>query len=227
MCVCQLNDTEVVRRRPPVRLESLKAKKEQMLTSREEIEEKIRLAEERRKVLCVHVGVFECDCVPQNLCSSSLSPSHGLSFFSLLNTSFFTTFTFFQLREDELKMRLRAKSARVHAPVSRTEEDEDTSLNPVEQLESALSSDLLQSASWAADVQDRMREAGGIQCEKNMGEADETEGTETVGGEGAERINDDSDKKEEEGLNKVEELLTAHGGLESDYSFQHTEDETF
>lgn len=229
MCVRQLNDTEVAKRRPPARLESLKAKKEQMLTSREEIEEKIRLAEERRKVLCVYVSVFECDCVPQNLCSS-LSPSHGLSFFSLLST--FATFSFFQLREDELKMRLRAKSARVRVPISRTEEEEDTSLNTVEQLESALSSDLLQKACKAADVQDCMGEAGGQGCEKNMGKADETEGTETVGGESAERINDDSENKEEEGLKEVEELharelLTAQGELESDSSFQHIEDETF
>ncbi|KAM7384265.1 hypothetical protein PAMA_011555 [Pampus argenteus] len=44
-----LDDREGVRRRPPARLESLKAKKEH-LPSREEIEEKIRLAEERRKL---------------------------------------------------------------------------------------------------------------------------------------------------------------------------------
>ncbi|XP_038580006.1 stathmin domain-containing protein 1-like [Micropterus salmoides] len=44
-----LDDREVVRRRPPARLESLKAK-EQSLPSREVIEEKIRLAEERRKL---------------------------------------------------------------------------------------------------------------------------------------------------------------------------------
>uniref|UniRef100_A0A7N6AU73 Stathmin domain containing 1 n=1 Tax=Anabas testudineus TaxID=64144 RepID=A0A7N6AU73_ANATE len=93
-----LNDTEVVRRRPPARLESLKAKKEQMLTSREDIEEKIRLAEERRKVQ------FVCRCVcVQHFCSSSLSPSYSLSFLS--PTHFSAPFTFSQLREDELKMR--------------------------------------------------------------------------------------------------------------------------
>ncbi|XP_059206443.1 stathmin domain-containing protein 1 [Centropristis striata] len=45
-----LDDREGGRRKPPARLESLKAKKEQSLPSREEIEEKIKLAEERRKL---------------------------------------------------------------------------------------------------------------------------------------------------------------------------------
>ncbi|XP_049458340.1 stathmin domain-containing protein 1 isoform X1 [Epinephelus fuscoguttatus] len=45
-----LDDGEGVRRRPPARLESLKAKKAQSFPSKEEIEEKMRLAEERRKL---------------------------------------------------------------------------------------------------------------------------------------------------------------------------------
>ncbi|GLD65902.1 adenylyl cyclase-associated protein 2, partial [Lates japonicus] len=45
-----LDDRDVVRRRPPARLESLKDKKLQSLHTREEIEEKIKLAEERRKL---------------------------------------------------------------------------------------------------------------------------------------------------------------------------------
>uniref|UniRef100_I3J2P7 Uncharacterized protein n=1 Tax=Oreochromis niloticus TaxID=8128 RepID=I3J2P7_ORENI len=45
-----LDDNEGARRRPPARLESLKMKKAQILHTREELEEKIRLAEERRKV---------------------------------------------------------------------------------------------------------------------------------------------------------------------------------
>lgn len=75
-----LNNREGALRRPPARLESLKANK--TLRSREEIDEKIRLAEERRK-----------------------------------------------LKEDELKSRLRAKSARVRVPARSMspEEDEDTS----------------------------------------------------------------------------------------------------
>ncbi|CAI5690696.1 unnamed protein product [Oreochromis niloticus] len=45
-----LDDNEGARRRPPARLESLKMKKAQILHTREELEEKIRLAEERRKL---------------------------------------------------------------------------------------------------------------------------------------------------------------------------------
>ncbi|XP_068432059.1 stathmin domain-containing protein 1 [Clinocottus analis] len=45
-----LEDSDGVRRKPPVRLESLKAKKAQSVPSIENIEEKIRLAEERRKL---------------------------------------------------------------------------------------------------------------------------------------------------------------------------------
>ncbi len=68
--VCQLDDGEGVRRRPPAKLKSLKAKKEQSVPNLEEIEEKIRLAEERRKVqcvcvcLCMCVSVFLCHYVP-------------------------------------------------------------------------------------------------------------------------------------------------------------------
>lgn len=72
--VYQLDDTAGVRRRPPARLESLRAKKEQSLPSREEIEEKIRLAEERRKVQGLYVCV--CHHVPEHLSSSPPSPSH-------------------------------------------------------------------------------------------------------------------------------------------------------
>ena len=57
VCVCQLDGGEGVVRRPPARLESLKAKKAQSLLSREEIDEKMRLAEERRKVQCVFVTI--------------------------------------------------------------------------------------------------------------------------------------------------------------------------
>lgn len=64
-CVCmhQLDDNEGARRRPPARLESLKVKKAQKLHTREEFEEKIRLAEERRKVPCLR------DHFPQHLSS--------------------------------------------------------------------------------------------------------------------------------------------------------------
>ncbi|KAM9838196.1 stathmin domain-containing protein 1 [Aulostomus maculatus] len=82
-----LDDRERIKRRPPARLESLKAKKAQNLPSREEIEDKIRLAEERRK-----------------------------------------------LREDELKTRLRTKSARVRRPAATFSAEEETS-TPVEPLQ--------------------------------------------------------------------------------------------
>ncbi|XP_029918819.1 stathmin domain-containing protein 1 [Myripristis murdjan] len=45
-----LDDGEVPKRRPPARLESLKARKEQVPNSREAIDQKMRLAEERRKL---------------------------------------------------------------------------------------------------------------------------------------------------------------------------------
>ncbi|XP_056154005.1 stathmin domain-containing protein 1 [Lampris incognitus] len=48
-----LDDKELPRRRPPARLESLKVRKEQSPTSREAIDHKMRLAEERRMVGCV------------------------------------------------------------------------------------------------------------------------------------------------------------------------------
>ncbi|XP_037649893.1 stathmin domain-containing protein 1 [Sebastes umbrosus] len=194
-----LDDGDGVRRRPPARLESLKAKKEQNLPSKEDIEEKIRLAEERRKI-----------------------------------------------KEDELKTRLRAKSARVRgpAPTSSTEDDEDAALTPVEQLQSPVAPDPLdplprsQITREAAEGGERVREAGGDGRE-DMGGADKREGRREKGGgrgdnrgEGAERLSKDGDGKEEEEeeeLTQVEELkedqlLTASGELESDSSFQHAED---
>ncbi|XP_036948286.1 uncharacterized protein LOC119016520 isoform X1 [Acanthopagrus latus] len=91
-----LDDREGVRRRPPARLESLKADKMQSLPSREKIEEKIRLVEERRK-----------------------------------------------LREDELKSRLRAKSARFRSPAraSGTQETEDAAVTPVGPMQHPLTPD--------------------------------------------------------------------------------------
>lgn len=46
----QLADEEVPRKRPPRRLESLKIRKEQEVTKKEDIDEKMRKVEERRKV---------------------------------------------------------------------------------------------------------------------------------------------------------------------------------
>ena len=66
----QLGDSEGVRRRPPARLEALKAKR-RSLPSKAEIGEKIRLAEERRKVrVCVCLCV--CHYVPQLILSQLL-----------------------------------------------------------------------------------------------------------------------------------------------------------
>ncbi|XP_026156353.1 stathmin domain-containing protein 1 [Mastacembelus armatus] len=200
-----LNDMEVIRRRPPARLESLKAKKAQTLPSREDIEEKIRLAEERRK-----------------------------------------------LKEDELKMRLRTKSARVrvHGLIPRAEEVQDT-LIPVEPLQSPLSPDLLHPplhshiTCKADEGGECVREAGGDgeECKKEMGKAEKKEGGAKVGSTGdnreesAERVSEngeEEEEEEEEELNQVEELqvgqlLAASGELESDSTFQHSEDkeETF
>lgn len=46
----QLADAERPTKRPPPRLESLKIRKEQELTRKEDIDEKMRQVEERRKV---------------------------------------------------------------------------------------------------------------------------------------------------------------------------------
>ncbi|AWP21664.1 putative stathmin domain-containing protein 1 [Scophthalmus maximus] len=171
-----LDDRDVVRRRPPARLESLRAKKEQSLPSREEIEEKIRLAEERRK-----------------------------------------------LREDELKMRLRTKSAhvRVRKPISSVAEDEDLSLTP-----------LCQITSEPPEGRESAREnkGHGGEREKEMARAEKSKWMEKerTSGENGEDGDDDEEGDEVE-LSKGDEvqsgpLLTASGELESDPSFQHAED---
>lgn len=65
----QLDDREGVRRKPPPRLESLRASKTQSVPSREKFEEKMRLAEKRRKVC---VGVWLNTSLP-SLCAPSRS----------------------------------------------------------------------------------------------------------------------------------------------------------
>ncbi|KAG7501310.1 stathmin domain-containing protein 1 [Solea senegalensis] len=166
-----LDDKDLVRRRPPSRLESLKAKKMQSVPSREEIDEKIRLAEERRKS-----------------------------------------------REDELKARLRTKSARVRVrvPVSNATKDEDTSGTPVEAFQSPVTSDPPpqfhnQGACSLAEGKECVSEAGhdSSECGEETGRKENRKGGEKEGEsgdnreEGAESV---SAGGEEEELKQVTEL---------------------
>ncbi|KAI9539924.1 hypothetical protein NQZ68_001857 [Dissostichus eleginoides] len=184
-----LEDREGVMRRPPARLESLRAKKAQHLPSKEEIEEKIRLAEERRK-----------------------------------------------LREDELKTRLRSKSARVRGPAHTfiTEDEEDAELTPVEPLHPSLTPEPLapqphsQITREAAEGGEWVREDAGDGREE-ISRADKREGKrEKGGGRGNNRgVSGDGEEEEftqVEELKKDQLLLTASGELESDSSFQQVDD---
>ncbi|XP_053190069.1 stathmin domain-containing protein 1 [Scomber japonicus] len=156
-----LDNREGIRRKPPARLESLKAKKEQRLPNREELEEKIKLAEERRK-----------------------------------------------LKEDELKARLRTKSARVRGPIptSKTEENEDTTVTLVEPLQSPLTPNLSPAPLLYSQIIQRISEDG----------------------DGAKK----EEMEEEEELTQVEEfkvgpLLSALEELENDDSFLRAEDKEY
>nr|XP_020462629.1 stathmin domain-containing protein 1 [Monopterus albus] len=149
-----------------------------------------------------------------------------------------------KLKENELKARLRTKSARVRvrAPISRTDNDENSPISPVGPLQSSVSLDILhpplhsQTACKEAEGGECVKEARGDQKEsrKEMGSAEKTEGREKVGasgatrGEGAKRVCEKGDEEEEE-LNQLEELqssqlLKALWELESDSTFQHAED---
>lgn len=149
-----------------------------------------------------------------------------------------------QLREDELKTRLRSKSARVrgHAPVSSTEEDEDedAALTLVKSLQLPLTPDPLgppprsQNTREAAEGGECVREAGGDgrECKEGMGrrEGRQEERGESGDnrGEGAERVSENGEEEDEEET-KVEELrndelLAASGELENDSSFQPAAD---
>ncbi|KAF7669344.1 hypothetical protein LDENG_00196430 [Lucifuga dentata] len=216
-----LDDREGARRRPPARLESLKAIKEQSPTSREAIDEKMRLAEERRK-----------------------------------------------LREDELKTRLRTKSARVRgpAPTSAPPQEEDAALTSVELLQTPLTPDpaeapashkdpqelplhtqVREATHRAAKAGEPVREAGGDSREggggggggggtgnkegrgERTGEEGMTEGSERVSGNGGSFVGQEEEEEEEEKVNQVEELkscqlLRASWELESDSTFQHVDD---
>ncbi|KAM6974345.1 uncharacterized protein stmnd1 [Tautogolabrus adspersus] len=190
---------ETVRRRPPARLQSLRIKKVQNVLSREEIEEKIRLAEERRK-----------------------------------------------LKEEELKTRLRSKSARVRGPAPISSTNEDLNLTEVETL-SSLTSDALnpqphsQIPQQAAEGKERVRDVVGDSREskedtgkaKRREDREEGEGREEIrGAKGRRETGDGQDEEEEEEekeLTLVEELkenelLGSSGELECDSSFQRAEE---
>ncbi|KAM8840523.1 uncharacterized protein stmnd1 [Spinachia spinachia] len=185
-----LDDREGVRRKPPVRLESLKAKKAQSITNIEDIEEKIRLAGDRR-----------------------------------------------MLGQDKLKVRLRMRSAHVrsHAPTSRTQQDEETELTPVEPLQSPPNPNPLvphsQITRGEAEGGEWMREAAGDGRE-DIGTALQKESRRVKGGERGEtrgqEVSEDSDRKGEVELSQVEELtqdgLFKGSEIESDSNFQHVED---
>ncbi|KAK1879929.1 Stathmin domain containing protein 1 [Dissostichus eleginoides] len=205
-----LEDREGVMRRPPARLESLRAKKAQHLPSKEEIEEKIRLAEERRKVQCVCVCVCVCVC---GVCVCVCV-----------------------IIEDELKTRLRSKSARVRGPAHTfiTEDEEDAALTPVEPLHPSLTPEPLapqphsQITREAAEGGEWVREDAGDGREE-ISRADKREGKrEKGGGRGNNRgVSGDGEEEEftqVEELKKDQLLLTASGELESDSSFQQVDD---
>uniref|UniRef100_UPI0037E80BBF stathmin domain-containing protein 1 n=1 Tax=Semicossyphus pulcher TaxID=241346 RepID=UPI0037E80BBF len=177
-----LGDSEGVMRRPPARLESLK-EKAQNLPSREEIEEKMRLADERRK-----------------------------------------------LKKDELKTRLRSKSARVRGPAPTSSTDEDVHPTPVETLQSPLTPHALnppphsqipreeaEGGEWVREVAGDGRES-----KQDTGKADRREEKEEGEGRGdnkdAKRAGDGEELTQVEEL-KEEPLLTASAELECDSSF--------
>lgn len=172
----------MVRRRPPARLESLKATKEQRLPSREECEEKMRLVEERRKVC------------PVSLCLCTLG---------LYSACFYLSASLAQLKENELKTRLRAKSARVRvpAPTVTSEADEDAATAPVAWTDQRISTHLLDPASFSqnkceeADGEERARERlHHVRVERETGRSEE-------GNE------DDDDGEKQEELTQVVELM--------------------
>ncbi|KAM3858480.1 stathmin domain-containing protein 1 [Diretmus argenteus] len=186
-----LDDSEMPRRRPPVRLESLKTRKEQSPTNIEAIDQRMRLVEERRKS-----------------------------------------------REDELKIRLRTKSARVRgpAPIPDAPEGVDT-VTLVEQLQKPLTSDppasqedpvdpLLHTqvrkvTCGLAEGGERMRETGGDGSEGGGGGGGGgiVSGSGGGGGGGGE-LQTEVTKVEEL---KAGQLLTASGELENDPTFQFAE----
>ncbi|XP_060916321.1 stathmin domain-containing protein 1 [Labrus mixtus] len=188
---------EAIKQRPPARLQSLSVKKVQNILSREEIEEKIRLADERRK-----------------------------------------------LKEEELKTRLRSKSARVRGPAHISSTNEDIDLTEVETLQSSLTSDALnpqplsQIPRQGAEGRERVRDVlgDGRESQEDTGKAKRREDREEGGGKGEIRgrkgrreTGDGQDEEEEEELTQVEvlkenELLWASGELECDSSFQRAEE---
>lgn len=153
-----------------------------------------------------------------------------------------------QSKEDELKTRLRTKSARVRVPVpvSSTTEDGDTSLTPVEPLHLPHTSDspqqidsqgtfnVAEGEGSVGEARPNNRESGGEMKGAEMEKRREKEEQGVEGRkEGAERMSEDGDEQQEE-LTQVtefleEQLLTTSGVLESDSSFQRVDDksETF
>lgn len=170
-----------------------------------------------------------------SVCVSSCIAS-GLSLHVHLTVHFFPPLS--QLREDELKTRLRTKSARVRAPAPTfsTEVDEDAAITPVERIQHPLTADPLDPPLFSpipreeAEGEEHVREAAGDGRECREGADRREEGGEggENRGEGAERGSEGGEEDEEE-LTQVEalkkdQLLVALEELENDSSFQRAED---
>ncbi|CAL8293634.1 unnamed protein product [Merluccius merluccius] len=222
-----LDDGEVARRRPPARLESLKERKEQRSPSRDSIDHKMQRAEERRKQ-----------------------------------------------KEDELKTRLRTKSARVRAPAAEPEDADPKEDPPLSTPVTAVTPDPRartqvredgrgetegsergerdspgegrEAGEEKEEREDRKKKkkdeggGGGGGGEDDRGREEENredreegreeedgedgeEGRLGGGGGGGEREGGDGGPSQDERL-KLGQLLMSSGELESDPSFQNTDD---
>ncbi|XP_030597709.1 stathmin domain-containing protein 1 [Archocentrus centrarchus] len=122
-----------------------------------------------------------------------------------------------KLKENELKMRLRTKSACVRVPcTASTAEDEDTPLTPLPPRHPRWTREDAEGGEWVRE--DR---GDGRECEeevKKVGKRERREEEVDHREEGIER-----EGEEEEEVTKVSSF-TALAELESDFSFQHAED---
>nr|XP_046274622.1 stathmin domain-containing protein 1 [Scatophagus argus] len=193
-----LDDREGVRRRPPARLESLRTSKTQSV-SIEQIEEKIRLAEERRKL--------RTDELQTRLRTKSArvrGPAPTSS------------------AEAEEDTTLTPVEPILH-PLTSPDQLDPTLLSQISHVEAESGEHVRETGGDGGELGG---ETGGA-CREEGGESGENtgEGPERISEDGD---GEEEDEGEEE-LTEVEEfkkdqLLVASGELENDHSFQHAED---
>lgn len=126
-----------------------------------------------------------------------------------------------QLREDELKTRLRTKSASVRAPAPTfgAEADRDAAITPVERIQHSPLDPPAEDKEHGSETVD-----GGRERREETDQGHRRGGREEGGGDAGRGSEEEGEEQTQVEELKKDQLLVALGELENDSSFQRAED---